>query len=280
MATPSEEPPTAVEPETTTDTVPPTPPVPVPAAVPVVPAVGATESFDPTLLISILLPLLIAVYFLFGRKSSGGRGRRLLLFGPVGGGKTALYHRLKHGRVVPTVSSMEPASASFVLRSGNGSDAPSGSAVYVCDMPGSGRLRERLKAEASDAAALVCVLDGTQLAAQAKEAAGMLFDVFTVEGIARRPPPLLIAVNKSDIAGCVTPAAARKAVEVEVQRVRLARTTMADTSGREKQHRGIADDSAGAFTFEQLDTVFELASISAYKPKLDGLLSFAQKHAR
>ena len=94
----------------------------------------------PVMLLSLLLPLLLAIYFLFGRRAGGGRGRSLLLFGPVGGGKSALYQRMKRGYMVPTVSSMEPAAASFALKTGEGAtgaDAP----VHVCDMPGTGRLR-------------------------------------------------------------------------------------------------------------------------------------------
>jgi len=253
-----------------------------PMAEPAVPTPAvATDVFaglDPTLLLSLLLPLLLAVYFLFGRRSSAG-GRKLLLFGPVGSGKTALYHRLKHGRVPPTVSSMEPASGQLMLSADNGNGG-AGTPVHVCDMPGSGRLRGQLKEEAVRAAALVCVLDGTQLAAQAREAAGMLFDVYSHEAIARRPPALLVAVNKHDAVSCATPAAARKAIEQEVQRVRLARTTMEDTSGRSKALRGVADDSAGPFTFDQLGGTVTFAAISATKPNVAALVEFALKHAR
>jgi signal recognition particle receptor subunit beta len=189
----------------------------------------------PTLLLSLLLPVLIAVFLLFGRRGGARRGARLVLFGPVGGGKSALYHRLKHGRVIPTVSSMEPASSSFVLKAPEGG-APT-APVHVSDVPGSGRLRERLKDEAGTAAALVCVLDGTSMASQAREAAGMLFDVYAHESVARRPPPLLVALNKCDLAGSAAASATKTALETEVQRVRVARTSMADTSGSSKQAR-------------------------------------------
>ena len=44
---------------------------------------------------------------------------------------------------MPTVSSMEPSSASFVLR-GSAGEGGSGRAQAVVDVPGSGRLRARL----------------------------------------------------------------------------------------------------------------------------------------
>lgn len=259
----------------TSDQIPADPMLATPMPVTPMPATPMPVEGDSSLmlLLSVLLPLAIAIYLLFGRKLNAGRGRSLLLFGPVGGGKSALYCRLKQGRIMPTVSSMEPATASFVLHGTNGSP------VRVCDMPGSGRLRESLKEEAARSAALVCVLDGTQLAAQVREAAGMIFDVFSHDTVAQRPPALLVVVNKLDTAGCATPAAARKALEQEVQRVRLARTTMRDTSGSSRQVRGIADDTAAAFTFDQLGSECVFGTISVTKPSVEPVLAFAQKHA-
>ena len=224
---------------------------------------------DPTmLLLSLLVPLLlIAVIFCRGSRSSG---RKLVLFGPVGGGKTAIYHRLRYGRTVPTVSSMQPMGETFVPVGG---DTSGQRPAHVVDVPGSGRVRAQLLEESSTASALVCVIDGTQLAAQAREAAGMIFEVLSHDSIVRRKLPVLIAVNKVDCAGAATVAAARRLLEQEIQRVRLARTTMQDTSGNEKVLRGIADDSSGAtFSFEQINQVVSFAETSATKPQLDAIL--------
>jgi signal recognition particle receptor subunit beta len=243
---------------------------------------SALETLSPTtLLISLLLPLLFVLLFFVrsGRNGGGGRGRSLLLFGPVGAGKSALYHQLRFGRVVPTVSSMEPTEASFVPQGGSeGQGGGRGRAVHAVDMPGTGRLRSRLIEEAASAAALVCVLDGTQLSSQAREAAGMLFEVLSHEAVMRRKPALLVTVNKRDCAGTATPAVARRSLEQEIQRVRLARITMGDTSGRDKTLRGIADDSQGPFSFDQLDQTVSFVASSATKPDVVAILDFIQKH--
>ena len=125
--------------------------------------------------------------------------------------------------------------------------------VQLTDAPGSGRLRGHLMSELPGTAALVCILDGTALAAHAKEAAQLLYDTLTHEAIERSPPPLLVAVNKSDAAGAAAPAMARKLLEAEVARVRLARTTMQDTSERTRALRGIAaGDPDEPFSFDQV----------------------------
>jgi len=224
-----------------------------------------------------LAALLLSVFFLFC-KAKASRGNKVLLLGPVGSGKTALYLRYRFGRTPPTVTSMVPNSAAVAI-----SDEQGGAkrTVFLIDTPGSGRLRGHLFGELAGAAALVCVIDGTALAAHAKEAAQLLYDVLTHESVERSPPPLLIAVNKSDMAGAMSPAAARKALETEVTRVRLARTTMQDTSERSRPLRGIAaGDTSQPFSFEQLGSSVEFVSCSAVKPELRALSQFVLHHTR
>ena len=55
--------------------------------------------------------------------------------------------------------------------------------------------------------------------------------------------------------------------------MRLARTTMQDTSGREKQLRGIAGGSTDSpFSFEELDNTIVVAGTSVTKPELSPVL--------
>jgi small GTP-binding protein len=235
--------------------------------VPSIPAPPSSAAYDPTLLLTVILSLLIPVLYIF-RSSKKSSSRKLVIFGPVGGGKSAIYHRLRFGRVVPTVSSMTVTSATFVP---NGLE---GKPMHIVDVPGSGRLRAQLLEQVSDASALLCVLDGTQLSVQAREAAGVLFEVLSHEPVARRKLPVLVAVNKVDSPGAATPTAARKAIEQEVQRVRLARTTLSDTSGRDKKFSGIAEDDGRPFSFDHLETnTVVFAAISATKPELSAVHS-------
>ena len=65
-----------------------------------------------------------------------------------------------------------------------------------------------------------------------KDAAGVLYDVLSHEAVARRAPRLLVVLNKSDLKGAAAAAAARKQLEAEMESVKLARTTLQDTSER------------------------------------------------
>jgi len=160
---------------------------------------------DASLWLSLLLPLLIAaaLYFIFFGKGSKASGDKVLLFGPMGSGKTALSLQLRFGKVTPTYTSLQKTVSRCQLQNEDAS-APAKSITLV-DMPGSGRLRSQLLSEAGAAAVLVCVLDGTQLAAQCKEASGMLFDILTVEAVQRRAPAILVVVNKSEGRGVGSP---------------------------------------------------------------------------
>ena len=116
---------------------------------------AAAELSSATLLLSLLVPLLIAI-FVFCRGSSAGGGRKLVLFGPIGAGKSAIFHQLRYGRVVPTVSSMTLDEATIVPAGADGASA--GKPAKIVVVPGTGRLRAQLIEEASSAGALVCVL--------------------------------------------------------------------------------------------------------------------------
>ena len=140
-------------------------------------ATASVRMVDLTLAVSLLLPLLLLLVFFFARgRAQGSRGDKLLVFGPVGSGKTSLCLQLRFGRTTPTLTSMQVTTARCALEGEKGACS-----FQLVDVPGSGRLRPQLMAEAATSAVLACVVDATRLPATSKEAAGMLFDVLALE---------------------------------------------------------------------------------------------------
>lgn len=228
-----------------------------------------------TLLLSLLLPVLIAAYFLLSR--GGGNGGKVVLFGPMGGGKTSMYLHLRFGRQIPSHTSMQLTSATFRPQC----EGPSAKPLTLVDAPGESRLMYQLVAQLPSATVLVCVLDATALSTQAKEAAQVLYDVLTHEAVQRRSPALIIAANKSDERGAAAPSTVRSTLETELQRVRLARTTMQDTSGRCNLRGGLADPEGPSFSFNQIRPAVEIISTAAgTQPKLEPLMSLVRKYVQ
>ena len=230
------------------------------------------------ILFTILIGALLIGVLLFGKRGGGGArgGNKLLLFGPMGAGKTALYHQLRYGRAVPTLTSMQKSDATFVFHAERAA-SPRPAAVHVVDMPGTGRLRSQLLAEAAASSVLCCMVDATKLSTHAKEAAGMIFDVLSLEAVERRQPTLVVALNKTDLPGCASAQTARTLLAAEIQKVRLARTTLQDTAGAARAG-GIGDRNAPAFTFEGLRGGAHFVGTSATQPNLGALTQLVRKH--
>ena len=258
------------EPETT-DSVPAEAPAEPAAASAEVPEEVPASPIDPVLVASVLLPLLIAAFFLL-RGGGGSSGKKVMLFGPMGAGKTSMYLHLRFGRAIPSHTSMQLTSATFAPKceGASGSHKP----ITVVDVPGEPRLNYQLLAELSSATVLVCVLDATRLPTHAKEAAQVLYDVLTHETVQRRAPALVIAANKSDVRGAASPDSVRATLETELQRVRLARTTMQDISGSSLAKGSLADPDGPDFHFDQLRPAVQVLPTAAGEaPKLAPLLT-------
>jgi len=196
----------------------------------------------------------------------------------MGAGKTSMYLHLRLGRAIPSHTSMQLTTTTFAPKC---NDAGASKPITVVDVPGEPRLNYQLLAELPSAAVLVCVLDATALPTHAKEAAQVLYDVLTHAAVQRQEPALVIAANKSDERGAASPAAVRATLETELERVRLARTTMQDTSERTRQHRGIAAGNPDVpFSFDQLDSPVEFVACSASKPSLASVVAFMVKNTR
>eukprot|EP00953_Heterococcus_sp_UTEX-ZZ885_P020814 11645-Heterococcus_DN1.PRE.1 len=119
----------------------------------------------------LVLAYILLRALLGGFARGGARGKSILLVGPCGSGKTQLLHKLCCNEHVTTVTSMSVA-ALHVQRNGqaiadqsSSSNSISG-AVAVIDYPGHERLRAGLKRQLASSAAVLCVIDTSDLTNQ------------------------------------------------------------------------------------------------------------------
>ena len=171
------------------------------AAEPVAAAAAAAAS--PALLAAAALGALVLLGVAYMLLCAGGGGvaggkkvrrkKAVLLLGPCGGGKTVAYHSLlaagasgegEAGGAAPpsaaieTVTSMIAAEADFSLAfSSAGSGRGAATPVTLVDYPGHARLRAGLGEQLGRAAGVVLIVDATQMSAQLRPAAEVLYQV-------------------------------------------------------------------------------------------------------
>lgn len=187
------------------------------------------------------LVLLATLSFLSSAGSTGSgsqRARRgvantIMLLGPCGAGKTAIFFKLLHDASPETVTSMRESEEPGSLTS-----EATGRAVAfrIVDFPGHERLRGewRGRLEEGRLAGVVFVVDAAELSAQSVRPAGeFLYDILTDE-LMDNGPPVLVACHKADVQGAKAPARVKTLLTQELERLRKTRGTT--DLGEESSH--------------------------------------------
>ncbi|KAJ8598840.1 hypothetical protein CTAYLR_008541 [Chrysophaeum taylorii] len=159
-----------------------------------------------SLLLLLFVAVLVTAVAIFALRTPR-RPAAVVLIGPCGAGKTLLFYRLTEDEHCDTVSSMQS-------NQGQVGD------VALVDFPGHYRLRGGLKDELDRATKLVMLVDAAAMAAQAKPAAELLFQVLTAFQNAKRPPPVLLICNKTDKATAKTPQRVKLMLMNEIETLR------------------------------------------------------------
>ena len=216
-------------------------------------------------LLAAVLGLILAAYFLGffsrlrGGASSGGgaplggggpsqtraaaaRAAKgaVLLCGPTGGGKTALFHRLAFGKCVDTVPSMEFSAVAAPL-AGSAAGAP---AVKLMDYPGAPQLRASLLRSARQCSGIVVLVDAACGGAALQGGGDVLFDLLTDPAVARGAPRLMVVASRADAPGARAPAQLRERLEAEMDRLRASRGALMQAGGEGAAGGGGAGEDA------------------------------------
>ena len=180
------------------------------------------------------------------------RGDSLLLIGPSGAGKTALFLQLTKGNLGQgTVTSLKANEGTATLP---GLKAP----VKTVDLPGHTRLRGLTEKRLSSARAVVFVLDSVEVsgASYVRGAADMLYDVLGNPTVQKSRVPVLVACNKMDLSSAHTAEFTRKRLEKEMEILRGSRASMQDTTTARKGGGG----GAAAVSIGKLGQPFAFAT--------------------
>lgn len=245
------------------------------------------------LFLTLLLPILTSIIFTLSSKLGKRDATNAIVIVGISGdsdepavGKTTLYKCLRYGEQPKhgTVSSMRVNDETFSPIGAT----PSLTMRWV-DFPGHARLRPQLPSYLAQARGIVQVVDASRFSAQARRDAQLLLAVLTERCVAERGTPVLVFLNKSEVAGATTPEVVKVRLEAELERARKAAsaTLRSAAVGGARGEEGGADadredDSVPLgyenepFAFEHAAGPVKFASGSALKSDVDGVMSFAR----
>lgn len=195
-------------------------------------------------------------------------------------GKTALYKALRDGRQPKygTVTSLQPNDATFAPV-----NHPAFQARWL-DVPGHARLLPKLATFLSQARCIVMVIDAQTFAASARRDAHLLHTVLTNRCVMRHRTPVLLFVNKADVA-TLPVHTVRTRLEAELERARTAHGAalrsavvsahVKEDDQQQKQHIIKLGFDNEQFTFDHVPNAITFGSGSAHAGDVRDVIHFA-----
>ncbi|TMW56146.1 hypothetical protein Poli38472_008794 [Pythium oligandrum] len=160
---------------------------------------------------------------------TGNKKKMTMLLGPRGAGKTALFHQLRDGRFVETVTSMTELEGKFAVHD-RYNTINFGAHLSIVDYPGHERLRSRVADYYPVTGCVVFVVDAADQSF--RKAAEYLYDIFSNAKFNDLAPRMLIACNKTDIKSAATVEVVKEALEKELTKLKKTRSSL-ETEGEE-----------------------------------------------
>jgi len=232
------------------------------------------------LLVGVLVVYLL-LYTIF-KKLTRKKGKKdtLLLLGLPNSGKTALFYKLKDGKVLQTFTSMRENDATFnpvISKDGQ----KSRSKLHVVDAPGHERLRLRALHFLPITAAIVFLVDSVDIEDNARHNAEYLYDLLTTATIVENNIPILIACNKLDLA-LYKKASIKKKLETEINKIRKTRSSQPDVEGEEDTRKTVdlTDNEDEVFDFGKARTEVIFGECTITESKIDDIISFAAENLK
>jgi signal recognition particle receptor subunit beta len=161
---------------------------------------------------------LVLIFLLFKPTVSKSKKKDQILFiGPCGSGKTLLTRKLAYSSEPTTVMSSQVS----VLTS-------SDRKFELVDFPGHPKLRSQLTEYLRRARKIVFLFDASNTQSQLRDAAELLYDLFTNPEIDSSSGRMLILCNKSDVKGARPHARVKMALQDELEKIKGTRRSLED----------------------------------------------------
>ncbi len=231
------------------------------------------------LAVLVALVVIAATTVLLGCKRTVGAivtpsGNTVLVVGPMGTGKTTLFHRLVSGRLVQTVTSQEPnVAAAYDIK------GASNARVQLVDTPGHDSVWPDTRDRLAGARGVVFLVDSRK--PDPKECAKKLFELLSDPAAKAKRTPFLVACNKSELAGAQELKKIETDLAEELQFFEEAADDIEDTEGNTIERSLFSSGASGDadFTFADSPCRVEFAKVSVKEGRLDPLYDFLKRIA-
>eukprot|EP00842_Homolaphlyctis_polyrhiza_P003248 jgi/Hompol1/3924/HPOL_000721-RA len=208
------------------------------------------------------------------RRQRATKQDTLMLAGLMGAGKTALFHKLCHGRSVETCTSMQENVGQVVLDKDNAKQT----SFKLVDLPGHEKLRFKYQQFLPSAKGILFVLDASQIrrVQMLRSAAEYIYTLLADPLSSSHEIPLTVLCNKSEELLALSPEKIQKMLEQEINELR--KTRSAGVVGQADLDGGDAEDDEEAaylgfegqpFKFEHIPNPVEFVAISCKADPLD-----------
>mmetsp|Transcript_34550 Transcript_34550/g.58524 ORF Transcript_34550/g.58524 Transcript_34550/m.58524 type:complete len:252 (+) Transcript_34550:61-816(+) len=237
------------------------------------------DSFGITGTLFVCLVFLLIIMAMFMVLKSGGvvssKRDSILIVGPMGSGKTALFYRLVLGekRDAPkTVTSQAPNEDTF-------QPGKEGRRLKLVDLPGHDSQWPAALDRVQDAVGVIFLMDSSK--PQFNVAGQKLFDMLCDPSVKNNKIPFIIACNKTDLPD------ANEVEKIEEELINDLRDrsemkdTIEDTEGNVIQKTLVdGTGTADMFEFEQSPCPVEVVKVSLHKKDIGPVLKFCENLVR
>jgi len=231
---------------------------------------------DRTTFVVLICTVIIGItWLLLKDRPATSKKRSILLVGPSGAGKTAIFHQLTFPgtEAVGFLPSVHVNTGEALL------DSPKKPVrmVPVVDLPGYRKLWHHMDQHLGSAACVVFVLDASNFLPVVTEIADLLMEVLGRPEIARKGVPVLIACNKQDLGAKVhTTEFLRKTLQKRIGTLMKTRVELEKAGAASKLDLGRQDSES--FLFDACRSSVTFAPTSVLAGQLEPIHSFVAKH--
>jgi len=220
-----------------------------------------------SILVGVVILAVVGLYLALRKK--GAKGNTVLLLGLNSSGKTVLFQQLRDGSYVNTVTSMKENEDTYIpTKLGLKKE------IHVVDIPGSLRLRPKLKDFVPITRGIIFLIDSVEFDNDARNISEFLHSLFTTKQISKKKIPVLIACNKQDNVTAMKKLYIKVILQKELDKFKQTKRSIPDQLQDESSEEITLGVEGEPFAFHQLDNEVSFGECSSKQGEIKEIVEF------